>query len=168
MTSHHPDAPALLGEELLGDALPTLVEVVRPRGVVDGWGTVELDRAEVELSVAPAGERGEERDPGSVGLVVEAAPPDRILGAACRLLRRPAGAAVLLLEPSIDRRLAGALARHGEGYIVRYLLADSGAPERVRRAGFEVSAEAAGPLGPERLVLTGPRDGPFVILAGLD
>jgi hypothetical protein len=58
--------------------------------------------------------------------------------------------------------------RYGEGYVARYLLADAGAPERARRAGLMVARESRGPFGPERLVLAGPRFGPFLLVAGLD
>jgi hypothetical protein len=159
------DGAALPGADALGDALARLTAAVLPRDALDGWATVELDRAAVEVAAAVVGGRA---DRVPVGPTIEAAQPDRLLGAACRLLRWAGGARTLLLEPSTEGRLAAALARHGEGPIVRYLLVDAGATERARRAGFRVSAEAAGPLGPERLVLIGPRDGPFVILAGLD
>lgn len=165
MTSGPDDAARLLGAGALGDALDRLVDAARPSGILDGWGTVDLDRAEVELSgVTAAHAAGNGRGAPAAA----PAPPERILGAACRLLHWPDGGAVLLLEPSTEGRLAAALARHGEGFIARYLVADSGVAERIRRAGFGVSTEASGPLGRERLVLVGPRDGPFVILAGLE
>ena len=93
---------------------------------------------------------------------------DRVLGARCRLLRFDDGRVILLLEPSTEGRLAAALVRHGEGFAVRYLLVDIGALDRARQAGFTLSSGGHGPFGTQRLVLTGPRSGPFLVLAGLD
>jgi hypothetical protein len=153
-------APASLsGGGALGDAAERLTAAVAPIATVDGWATVELDRAELEVAALLA-------DLGMPG--VEDAREDRILGARTRVLRFGAGHRVILLEPSTEGRLAGALARHGEGYLARYLVVDGGAPERARGAGFTVAPERLGPLGPARLVVEGPRDGPFLILAGLD
>ena len=58
MTSGRPEGAELLGAAALGDALARLIEAVRPMAVVNGWATVELDRAEVELSAASMGEEG--------------------------------------------------------------------------------------------------------------
>ena len=91
-----------------------------------------------------------------------------MLGARCRLLRFGDDREIVLLEPSTEGRLAAALARYGEGSLALYLLVDGGAPERARRAGFTLTSLGRGPFGPERLVIAGPRDGPFLILAGLD
>ena len=150
---------ALLGGDTLGDAPGRLAAVVAPRATVDGWATVELDRAEIEVAAILA-------DLGMPG--VEDAREDRALGARTRVLRFAGGHRVILLEPSTEGRLAGGLARHGEGYLARYLVVDGGAPERARRAGFIVGSELAGPVGPQRLVGDGPRTGPFLLLAGLD
>lgn len=154
-----PDPEHLLGGEAVGDALARLWAAVLPRKAVDGWATVELDRAEVEVASALA-ELGTPR--------VETVADERLLGARCRLLRYEGDRDVLLLEPSTEGRLGAALARYGEGRLVRYLLVDAGAPERARRAGFTLTSVGQGPFGPERLVFAGPRDGPFLILAGLD
>lgn len=159
MSGPRQDPERLLGEEALGDAISRLTAVVNPRTTVDGWATVELDRAQEEVGAgwAYAG-------PATVSEV----PDDRVLGARCRVLHFVDGQEVVLLEPSIEGRLAAALARHGEGMVARFLLADSGATERARRAGFTVSSEGRGPFGPERLVVDGPRSGPFLLIAGLD
>ena len=149
----------LLGGGAIGDAPARLASAVAPRTTIDGWATVELDRAEIEVAANLA-------DLGAPN--VAEAPQDRILGARSRSLRFADRRQVLLLEPSTEGRLAGALARHGEGWLARYLVVDGGAPERARRAGFVLGSEHDGPLGPERLVIEGPRDGPFLILAGLD
>lgn len=155
------DPERLLGAEALGDSLERLRAAVEPRMAVGGWATVELDRAEIEVAMTLA-ERHDLRDPR-----VEAAPDERLLGARCRLLRYDGDRDMLLLEPSTEGRLAAALARHGEGSLALYLVVDAGATERARRAGFTVGSVGAGPLGPERLVVAGPRDGPFLVLAGL-
>lgn len=153
------ESERLLGGEALDDALSRLRLAVEPRRTIRGWATVELDRAEVEAAA----------DLHTLGVArAEAAPDEHVLGARCRLLSFDAGTEVLLLEPSTEGRLAAALARYGEGYLVLYLLADGGATERARRAGFALTTERGGPFGPERLVLTAPRDGPYLILAGLD
>jgi len=154
-----PDPERLLGGDALGDTLARLWAAVEPRRAVGGWATVELDRAEIEV----AGLLGDLGEP-----TVEEVPDERVLGASCRLLRFAGGREIILLEPSTEGRLAGALARHGEGELARYLLVDGGAPERARRAGFTLGSERPGPLGPERLVMEGPREGPFLLIAGLD
>jgi hypothetical protein len=156
------DPETLLGADALGDALSRLWTAVEPSRAVGGWATVELDRAEIEVAGALAALH-DLRDPR-----VEDAPDERVLGARCRLLRYTADRDMLLLEPSSEGRLAAALVRHGEGSVALYLLADPGAPERARRAGFRLSSEGRGPFGRERLVIAGPRWGPFLLLAGLD
>lgn len=153
------DPGPLLGGEALGDALARLRAAVEPRDAIGGWATVELDRAEAEVAAA-CSPRGDHR--------VEPADDERVLGARCRLLRFGDDRAIVLLEPSTEGRLAAALARYGEGSLALYLLVDAGAPERARRAGFTLGSRGRGPFGPERLVIAGPRDGPFLILAGLD
>ncbi|HSO28267.1 MAG TPA: hypothetical protein VLS28_00035 [Candidatus Sulfomarinibacteraceae bacterium] len=149
----------LLGREALGDAVERLWAAVDPRAAIDGWATVELDRAVEEVAAAHA-----DLGPPQIGPAGDA----RLLGARCRLLRFGGDRAVLLLEPSTEGRLAAALARFGEGRVARYLLVDAGAPERARRAGFALGSEGRGPFGPERLVIVGPRHGPFLVLAGFD
>jgi hypothetical protein len=132
--------------------------VVRPRSSVPGWATVELDRAEREAATG----LGTTLGPGV------AAPDDSLLGARCRILRPTETSRLVLLEPATEGHLAAALARHGEGWLVTWLLVDAAAVGRALAAGFRLSPEAAGPLGQERRVLGGPRHGPFILLAGLD
>lgn len=153
-----PDPERLLGGDELGDALARLRTAVGPRRAVGGWATVELERAEVEVAEALAAIHAL-RDPSR-----EDAPDERVLGARCRLLRYAEDRDMLLLEPSTEGRLAAALARYGEGSVALYLLVDAGASERARRAGFRLSSEGDGPLGRERLVIAGPRWGPFLLL----
>src|SRR3990172_3590180 len=92
------------------------------------------------------------------------AAPALVLGARCRILRS-ADTEIVLLEPSTEGRLAAGLARHGEGSLVAYLLVTAAAPERARRAGFQLSNEGAGPFGRERLARPTPRRG-AVLRAG--
>jgi hypothetical protein len=107
-----------------------------------GWATVELDRAA--------------RD---VGGIWESAAHDRLLGAS--VWRSPEDhPSTLLLEPNTEGRLAGALARYGEGPIALYL--------RVRdpgQAGANFRARpGSGPFGEEWLILGPNPAGPFLIL----
>ncbi|HEY7826749.1 MAG TPA: hypothetical protein VIB99_00860 [Candidatus Limnocylindrales bacterium] len=106
-----------------------------------GWATVDLERAENEL--------------GGEWL---AAPPDRLLGAAVHRStdNEPP---ILLLEPDTEGRLAGALARYGEGPVALYIQAATRAAPTPRKTRF-----GSGPFGPERLVLDGSPAGPFLII----
>jgi hypothetical protein len=153
------DPENLLGGDALGDAVTRLSAAVGARKAVGGWATVDLDRAEVEVADALARLGDMQTGP---------APDERVLGARSRHMRFSEGREVILLEPSTEGRLAAALARYGEGNVVLYLLVDAGATERARRAGFTLTSQGRGPFGPERLVIAGPRYGPFLILAGLD
>lgn len=135
------------------------IRIARPRAATDGWATVELDRAEADLATGAV---------AAGGATAESAADDELLGARCRRWRGPDGVDVLLLEPSTEGRLAGLLARHGEGRLVRYLDVDGLAVERLRAAGFTVSTEGRGPLGPERLVLLPVRELPQIVLTGFD
>jgi len=155
-----PDLEPLLGGDELGEVDARLRAAVEPHRIVLGWATVELDRAQDEVGTALLGQGV----PGAP--VPEPAPDDEILGARCRLLRHALGdaEAAVLLEPLTEGRLAAALARRGEGGIARYLRVGSDAPDRAVRAGFSLSLPGGGPLGAQRLVLGGPRWGPFLLL----
>jgi hypothetical protein len=136
----------LLGADRLGDSLDRLLAAAQPQRTIVGWATVERYRAERELGKSKTA----------------AATPDLeepLLGARARLIGE-----LLLLEPSTEGPLAAALARHGEGPLALYLVAAPEAVERARLAGFVLSAPSIGPLGLERRVLVGPRDGPFLVL----
>lgn len=137
-----------MAAELLGVDVHRLSTAVAPHAIQDGWATIEVERALRELGAAAAAP----------------APHDDSLGARARTARLPDGQSIVLLEPSTEGLLAAALARYGEGPLVRYLIADAGAPTRAREAGFRLTAERPGPLGPQRLVLGGPRWGPFLVL----
>lgn len=146
---------------------------VRPLQLVGvGWSTVELARAERELSaalgpalVAPFGP----------------APDDEIMGAYCRQARLEDGLAIVLLEPNTEGRLAGALVRWGEAVVVAYVSEAPGRHGSTSSGGGHGAhggqgpvapgpglrgAMAAGPLGPARH-LAGGRRGPHLILVEL-
>lgn len=112
-----------------------------------GWATVELDRAAREL--AHLLESGSD---------FEDAPSSEILGARCRVgsAAGPWGARIVLLEPDTEGRLAATLARHGEGWVARWVAA---APGTTPPRG-ELSAARPGPFGDERLLFGGPVTGP--------
>ncbi len=121
--------------------LPEAAGVVGALAV--GWATVELDRAARELSHLLAPGAGFSPAAASV-----------ILGARCRSGRAAeAGLWIALLEPDTEGRLAGTLARSGEGWAANWVRAGAAATQRL-------SAERPGPFGPERLVLDGPATRP--------
>jgi hypothetical protein len=146
-----PDGPAdlsaLSGAATLGGDLAKVVATVGPAEIVPGWATVEIERA------LGLGRRSE---------------PDRrdgLLGAAAAVLTTSGGRPVVLLEPTTEGPLAAALARHGEGWLVAYLLPLSAdAAGRLDEAGYRLSAAGLGPFGEQRRLLLGRRDGPFILL----
>jgi hypothetical protein len=108
-----------------------------------GWATVELDRAARELSHLLA-----------AGAAFGPAEPSLILGARCR--SGPAAVAPLwiaLLEPDTEGRLAGTLARSGEGWVATWVV-------RAAIGRGALSAARPGPFGPERLLLGRSFSGP--------
>jgi hypothetical protein len=127
---------------------------------VRGWATVELDRAEREVVLPRGWPRAIPAD------------DDLPLGATTRVASSPEGAeTIVLLEPVTEGLLAASLARHGEAFLVDYLLVAGPLDEAVRRAreeGLTLSALSSGPFGPERLAAGSPRWGPHLILAGRD
>ena len=112
-----------------------------------GWATVELDRAERELS---ADARSWPRTPSS------RRPIRGVLGARCRVALDtfPGGVALVLLEPATEGRLSATLARHGEG-AAGGLVRAGPARTRQRRDGTAVGEPRPGPFGPERHRLGG-------------
>lgn len=122
-----------------------------------GWATVELPRAERELAEVLGTDLQNGFAPSA---------DDGIMGAYCRRGRLTGGLDLVLLEPNTEGRLAGALARWGEAVVVAYVTALPGRPAAGRAnrgGGMEGSTPAPGPLGPARLLASGPR-GPHLIL----
>jgi hypothetical protein len=114
------------------------------------WATVDLDRAIAET-----------------GLPAEALPADELLGAAVRLVRPPGADPIALLEPTTEGRLAGTLAKSGEGPAGHYVRATDGLSSIVARAtatGIGMKRANDGPFGPSALVLGGPATGPHLII----
>lgn len=149
LRSSRVDLSALLGATSVGEALATAVDLAAPREIVPGWATVEIERAI-----------------GS-GLRTAASAGDELLGAFGAVVAVGRGRRVVLLEPSTEGLLAAALARHGEGWVAAYLVpGDVSALARLRAAGFRLSVVGQGPLGTQRRVLVGPRDGPFILVVG--
>lgn len=103
-----------------------------------GWATVELDRAERDVRAALGGD-----------LEFAEAPRSVLLGARCRRGEASGGEWIVLLEPDSEGRLAGFLARHGEGWAATWELGSPGA------------SGVPGPLGPELLAGDQPVRGPF-------
>jgi hypothetical protein len=130
--------------------------IVLPDGahgaVAVGWATVELDRAAAELSHLIASGAG-----------FSPAPSSAILGARCRSARAvEAGLWIALLEPDTEGRLAGTLARSGEGWAATWVVTGAtGAAAATGASTSEtLSAARPGPFGNERLMLGGPPTGP--------
>jgi hypothetical protein len=141
--------------DALGPTWPQLRDLVRPTTLVPVWATVDLDRAAASIPVA------------SRSSPILDAP---LLGARVRVIGLVEGAEppeIVVAEPSTEGRLAAWLSRHGEGWSAVYLPAGAGAVARLREARAQLSAEAPGPYGPERLVLDGQRAGPFVLIASV-
>jgi hypothetical protein len=112
------------------------------RAVGRGWATVDLDRAAGELRhLLPS------------GVTFEAAERCAVLGARCRRARTGGQAEadwIVLLEPDTEGRLAGSLARNGEGWAATW----THEPDHA-------AATLPGPLGPEHLVAGQAAHGPF-------
>jgi hypothetical protein len=127
-----------------------------PKGIASldvaavGWATVELDRAAASLGDRP-----------QLGVEFEPAARDALLGATARRSQE-GNPEILLLEPDTEGRLAGALARYGEGPIALYLRVLDPATTAAR----VIARQGTGPLGPEWLVPGGHPAGPFLLLVG--
>jgi hypothetical protein len=114
------------------------------RPLARGWATVDLDRAEAELD-------GSLAIPGSF----RSAERSEALGARCRRGEAADGSGwIVLLEPDTEARIAGFLARRGEGWAATWMEVGT-AQLPPGTAGV-----TSGPLGPERLE-PGPSSGPF-------
>ena len=120
-----------------------------------GWATVELDRAERELSA----------DLGLGPAAFIEAPDSGLLGARCRVALDtfPGGVALVILEPATEGRLSAALARHGEAPLAAWFVLDGGDGSRVRPP-----STASGPFGPERIAPDGSINGLRRLLVDLE
>lgn len=144
----------LLGGNGLRRVAPAVAAAVRPRLVVTGYATVDLERAADDALV---------RDP-SIRIDPPTAEP--LLGARVALVRAGDGTLVALLEPTTEGRLAASLARFGEGPVVLYLVGDDGALARARAVdGLTLTRAEDGPLGRSALLLGGSLWGPHLIVA---
>ena len=122
------------------------------RVLADIHGTVELERALASLGADP--------------LLAGTAAQDAVLGARVVVVAAD-GRTVALAEPSTEGRLAATLARHGEGFAGRYVIAPVALVEvrRIARASRVLLSSAAdGPFGPQVLVLGGAIAGPHLLL----
>ncbi len=153
-------APTALDRIVVLLARAAEVQAQLPTGVhhepiAVGWATVELDRAVVELAaeleLSPDGFRAASESP--------------VLGARCLVAKAvlPGRLAFALLEPSMEGRLAASLARFAEGPAVVWLAAPrpSAGLTGDRASGGELPSAEVGPFGAERLILGGPRHGPY-------
>jgi hypothetical protein len=124
---------AVLGEAAADEAL-----VGAGRVIAVGWATVELDRAAAELAA----------DLGSVAGAFAPAADSVALGARCRVMPAalPGRVAVAIVEPATEGRLAGSLARYGEGPVAVWFAAGPALADKADGA-------SDGPFGPERLAL---------------
>jgi hypothetical protein len=116
------------------------------RPIAKGWATVDLDRAATEMrgSVAP-------------GAAFEEVARSEQLGATCRRARGVDVDWIVLLEPDTEGRLAGFLARHGEGWAATW--------ERSEDLVVESSGRSAdGPFGPEALAAGQSIGGPYLLI----
>ena len=138
-----------MGSTVLDSIREALEAAGASRPVAVGWATVELDRAAAELA-------------GFLGLAPDAFVPEGdsvVLGARCRVATGvlPDGLSLAILEPIAEGRLAGRLARLGEGPVAVWSPPEPGLA--AGRAGGQ-----AGPFGRERLAPGGPVQGPYRLL----
>jgi len=130
--------------------LAATIRSLDARPIAIGWATVDLERAEGELTAALG--LGSDR-------LFRSAPRSIVLGGTCRVAPEvlPEGGSLVVLEPDTEGRLAGSLARLGEGPVAAWLVVTGRAGEvaAVRGAGLAVWTEHVGPLGAERLVVDG-------------
>ena len=114
------------------------------RRVGQGWATVELERAEGQVCDLVGGDLRFSDTQRSV-----------LLGARCRRASTPEGEWIVLMEPDTEGRLAGLLARQGEGWAATW---EEHATEDAKPAAV------AGPLGPELLAPDQPARGQFRLI----
>lgn len=143
-------ATAAAGGEATASALGRVIAV--------GWATVELDRAAREL----AGALGSQ--PSSFGPTAGSEALGAYAWSAPGAL--DGGAAVVLLEPSTEGRLAAHLARHGEGPVAVWHEA-AGVDDPAVSAVTPLEPPSPGPFGPERAVRAPAGDaGPYRFIVG--
>jgi hypothetical protein len=134
------------------DRIRAAIEAVDDgRLVAVGWATVELDRAALELAAL-------------LGLTTGTFVPaddSTALGGRCRVASGvlPDGLTLALLEPNTEGRLAGRLARMGEGPAAVW----SSVGADVARG---LTGARPGPFGLERLLPGGPAQGPYRLVIG--
>ena len=116
------------------------------RPIARGWATVDLDRAAAEMhaSIHP-------------DAAFEAAPRSELRGATCRRARGVDVDWIVLLEPDTEGRLAGFLARHGEGWAAKWERSNDG------DAGAVAGRGAGGPFGREVLAAEESIGGPYLL-----
>lgn len=136
------------------------------RVVAVGWATVDLERASAQLGGQNLAGSG---TGGSAGVV--ARPRDELLGADARQVGPPAGGvSLILLEPFTEGRLAGSLARRGEGPVALYVAPDDGdltaAVDRLAAAGIRTRLGSCA-LGPGAVLLGRSAAGPQVLLVAV-
>jgi hypothetical protein len=116
------------------------------REIARGWATVDTERAVRELA-------GLLR----AGAAFESVSRSEVLGARCvRGRSASAPSWIVLLEPDTEGRVAGFLARHGEGWAATWVAEDDEAAGPSARP-----SRSPGPLGPEMLEPEGQRWGPY-------
>jgi hypothetical protein len=110
-----------------------------------GWATVELERAERELTA----------DLGLAPTAFVQAPDSGGLGARCRVALDafPGRVALVILEPATEGWLSAALARYGEAPLAAWFVRDA------ETDGEAASSAARGPFGPERIAPDGSIEG---------
>jgi hypothetical protein len=137
-----------------------------------GWASVEIERAARGLGWSGSAALPDDLLLGARAAVAPVDPPGHRDGAPGP--RRGLETApdepltVVLLEPSTEGLLAGALARHGEGPVALYVAAPRAVASRAfaaaEAAGARVIRADSGPLGPAALVRQPGSPGPFLIV----
>jgi len=166
-----------------GDGVDGSVVIVVVRGAgrtpgirALGWATVEIERAARDLGWAGSTTIADDLLLGARAAVARAVPsgrPDDAPEPAPVPTPRPRaepGTAVplVLLEPSTEGLLAGALARRGEGPMAVYVTAPHAVAARALgaadAAGARIVRADSGPLGPAALIRQPGPPGPFLLV----
>jgi hypothetical protein len=161
-----------------GDRLE-VVEATPPRGRGASLGAPAIAGARL-LALGWATVDGERAAAMAAGMRWTAVPRDALVGARALLgdareigaatWGRWDAAAILLLEPDTEGRVAASLARHGEGPAVLYVglpvPAVAAARARLARLGVRV-ASGLGPFGSELAITGTPASGPTLVIVRL-